>query len=384
MSCRPDAEPAERAGEWRDDDYACRKRPDRPDGRQTVLADAGRPRHWHDDRDGAGAGRAGRLRRPLSRQCHAAAADAPRLPRSQYLRARADRRQPRFRHQLPRGRSGACRRCLLSPPRQHGTPLRGRTLGDDRNRRACRRRCTRCLRLRGRGHGRARDGGHRDRPRRRLGGRLRPVTARLLQGKVYAMIAVEDFKLGMRRLAAGVSIITTLKDEVPYGLVVTSASSLTSDPPTLLVCINKSASCHAAISEAGVFCVNVLSRSDAHLAALFRNPERRGERFSDRSWKRLQTGAPVLPSAIVAFDCTVDKIVPYQSHTIFIGEINGVLFNDEMCEPLVYLDGSYRRLAPAAELRCPPSDAKPGHGHSQTPETIEPAPGTREPHHGPA
>jgi hypothetical protein len=43
--------------------------------------------------------------------------------------------------------------------------------------------------------------------------------------------------------------------------------------------------------------------------------------------------------------------VPYQSHTIFIGEINGVLFNDEMCEPLVYLDGSYRRLAAAAELR---------------------------------
>jgi flavin reductase len=165
------------------------------------------------------------------------------------------------------------------------------------------------------------------------------------------MIAVEDFKLGMRRLAAGVSIITTLKDEVPYGLVVTSASSLTTDPPTLLVCINKSASCHAAISEAGVFCVNVLSRSDAHLAALFGNPERRGERFSDRSWKRLKTGAPVLPSAVVAFDCTVDKIVPYQSHTIFIGEVNGVLFNDEMCEPLVYLDGSYRQLAAAAELR---------------------------------
>jgi flavin reductase len=164
------------------------------------------------------------------------------------------------------------------------------------------------------------------------------------------MIEIEDFKLGMRRLAAGVSIITTLKDGIPSGIVVTSASSLTSEPPTLLVCINKSASCHSAISEAGVFCVNVLSRGDADLAALFGNPKRRDERFSERSWKRLYTGAPVLPSAIVAFDCTVDKVVPYQSHTIFIGEINGVHFNDTTNEPLLYLNGSYRQLEKTTEL----------------------------------
>lgn len=165
------------------------------------------------------------------------------------------------------------------------------------------------------------------------------------------MITPDEFKLGMRRLAAGVSIITTLKDGAPYGLVATSASAMTSDPPTLLVCINRSASCHDRISEAGLFCVNVLSQEDAELAALFGNSQRRHERFGARDWHRLATGAPMLPSAVVAFDCVVDRVIAYESHTIFIGLIQAMQRRDSELDPLLYLDGSFRKIA-----------AEPSHG----------------------
>ncbi|MEZ0212548.1 MAG: flavin reductase family protein [Xanthobacteraceae bacterium] len=159
------------------------------------------------------------------------------------------------------------------------------------------------------------------------------------------MIGPDEFKKGMRRLAAGVSLITTVKDGVPYGLVATSASAMTSEPPTLLVCINRSASCHDQISEAGIFCINVLEQEDVALAALFSNSQRRHERFDEGAWQSLKTGAPVLQSSAVAFDCVVDKAISYETHTIFIGRIKAMVCKDSDVDPLVYLNGSFRKLA---------------------------------------
>ncbi len=81
-----------------------------------------------------------------------------------------------------------------------------------------------------------------------------------------------DFKLGMRRLAAGVSLITTVHDGVRHGLVATAVNSVTADPPTLLVCINKSASAHDHVDQAGVLCVNILAHEHEAVAARFSSP----------------------------------------------------------------------------------------------------------------
>lgn len=155
----------------------------------------------------------------------------------------------------------------------------------------------------------------------------------------------QDFKLGMRRLAAGVSLITTVNQGVRHGLVATAVSSVTADPPTLLVCINKTASAHGHVAEAGVLCVNILADAHQEVAGRFSNPADREKRFDYDQWQTLRTGAPALVDSMVSFDCEVRQMVPYQSHTIFLAEIVSVELWAEAHRPLVYMDGRYRMLA---------------------------------------
>jgi flavin reductase len=155
----------------------------------------------------------------------------------------------------------------------------------------------------------------------------------------------DHFKLGMRRLASGVSLITTVSGGVRHGLVATAVSSVTADPPTLLVCINRTASAHAHVEAAGIFSVNVLADGHEDVAARFSSPVDREKRFEIGEWREIATGAPALVNSLVSFDCEVRQVVPYQSHDIFLAEIVGVELWADAISPLVYLDGRYRMLA---------------------------------------
>jgi len=169
-------------------------------------------------------------------------------------------------------------------------------------------------------------------------------TSEPLPAGIEPVPSASDFRLGMRRLASGVSLITTVVDGVPHGLAATSVSSLSADPPTLLVCVNRTSSSHEPIAAAGRFCVNVLSESQQPIAARFGSALDRAERFSQGSWSVLQTGAPALDEALANFDCVIDQAIPYRSHTIFIGRIQAIRLSDPGSTPLLYLDGRYRSL----------------------------------------
>jgi flavin reductase len=159
------------------------------------------------------------------------------------------------------------------------------------------------------------------------------------------MITSKIFKMGFRRLASGVSCVTTKWNGQRHGFVATSVSSLCNEPPTLIVCVNRTVSSHDPIRESGVLCVNVLCHGDQAMASLFADKDRRESRFSGRDWTEMKTGAPVLREALVAFDCVVDTQVPYASHTIFIGRIVDALVRRSSTEsPLLYFDGSFREL----------------------------------------
>jgi flavin reductase len=157
---------------------------------------------------------------------------------------------------------------------------------------------------------------------------------------------IDLFKLGMRRLAAGVSLITT-RDEtgIRHGMIATSVTSVCLSPPSLLSCINKSASCHDTLMASGVFCVNLLAEGDDAVAARFSSSKFRETRFDGGSWSVLETGAPVYGAALASFDCRVTASIEASSHTIFIGEVVAVSLRDHMASPLVYLDGAYARFA---------------------------------------
>jgi flavin reductase len=166
-----------------------------------------------------------------------------------------------------------------------------------------------------------------------------------LSARLSGVIDPSLFKRGMRRLAAGVSVVTTAEHGTPHGFVATSVSSVCAEPvPSLLVCINRSVSSHDVIRRTGVFCANLLSSQDVELARSFASSRDRAKRFEAREWVALVTGAPALPGALASFDCEITDVMSVHSHSIVVGAVRDIrLWRDEVA-PLLYFDGQYEVL----------------------------------------
>ncbi len=150
------------------------------------------------------------------------------------------------------------------------------------------------------------------------------------------------FKSGMRRLASGVVVIATTYDNQYFGIAATAVTSISADPPTLMVCVNHSSSAHDPIINAGCFTVNLLREEDRAIADLFGSSENRDKRFDRRDWITLKTGAPALASSLASFDCASVQYFSYFSHTLFFGQVVDLrMFADEI-KPLLYWNGSYQ------------------------------------------
>ena len=153
------------------------------------------------------------------------------------------------------------------------------------------------------------------------------------------------FKNGMRRLASGVCVVTTKLTNGPVGLLSTSVTSVSADPPVLLFCVNKSTSSHDAFLSSKSFCVNVLEEADQVVATRFGSPDFRHVRFEDRDWQKLATGSPALKGCSVSFDCEVISQIAVSTHTIFLGHVLDIAQWTESCSPLLYWDGEYHPVA---------------------------------------
>jgi flavin reductase len=173
------------------------------------------------------------------------------------------------------------------------------------------------------------------------------VVAPLRRGADALPIAAEPglYKRGMRRLAAGVTVIATEHQGERSGLVSTSVTSVSADPPVLLACIGKSASSHDPVAHSGRFCVNVLQRGDEELADRFSSSKQRESRFLGREWTVLATGAPALVGCLASFDCVVARSLDAETHTVFFGSVVSVRLWSVAVEPLLYWDGAYRMPA---------------------------------------
>src|SRR5512145_613259 len=148
-------------------------------------------------------------------------------------------------------------------------------------------------------------------------------------------VDAEQFKAGMRALAGAVNIITSTAAGRRSGMTATAVCSASAEPPTVLVCINKLASTHGAVAKSKAFCVNVLRAEDWELSTSFSGAQSGETRFKSRDWTRLATGSPVLIDALVSFDCRVVKRLSHGTHTIFLGQV----------EPVLYSEGQYAKLA---------------------------------------
>src|SRR4026209_1976226 len=131
----------------------------------------------------------------------------------------------------------------------------------------------------------------------------------------------EQFKAGMRSLAGAVNIITSAHAGHRYGMTATAVCSATVEPPTVLVCINKLATTHGAVSKAGAFCVNVLRAEDWQLSTTFSGAQSGEARLKSGHWTKPASGSPALVEALVSFDCRVVKKMANGSHTVFLGQV---------------------------------------------------------------
>lgn len=133
-------------------------------------------------------------------------------------------------------------------------------------------------------------------------------------------LGANDFKEAMRRFATGVTVVTSLKDGEPRGVTVSAFASVSLQPPSVLICINREARSYLFISTSKIFCVNILEAKQRHLAERFSGKLRENQ-FSGVEYVTDQTGAPVLTGALSYLDCEVSGEHHVGSHSIFIGTV---------------------------------------------------------------
>jgi hydroxymethylglutaryl-CoA lyase len=166
----------------------------------------------------------------------------------------------------------------------------------------------------------------------------------------------DNFKRAMSQFASGVTVVTTKHGETPIGITASSFSSLSLDPPLVMVNLNKKLFTHNVIAESGFFAVNVLSARQLDLGMRFAGmkPEIK-DRFAGLNVTTAATGAPLLPDSLAWVDCSVWAMYDGGDHTIFVGEVRDLAVSD-FDMPLLYHNRLWRR-SEALEVPTVPLEA---------------------------
>jgi flavin reductase (DIM6/NTAB) family NADH-FMN oxidoreductase RutF len=142
--------------------------------------------------------------------------------------------------------------------------------------------------------------------------------------------------------ATGVTVVTCIDSEGrPFGLTANSFTSVSLDPPLLLVCVHRDAASAAALTNASHFAVNVLQTGQQ--PASIRFSTRAEDRFGQGDWSEGEYGAPVLTESLSVFECERESMHEGGDHHILVGRVLKASF-DPSLDPLLYFRGKYRRL----------------------------------------
>jgi flavin reductase (DIM6/NTAB) family NADH-FMN oxidoreductase RutF len=150
----------------------------------------------------------------------------------------------------------------------------------------------------------------------------------------------------MRRLrgmfASGVTVVTTVHEGKLRGVTVSAFSSISLDPPLVLVCLANEAESKEWIAESGIFAVNILSDEQEFLSERFaaRAPIVNAH-FDGVPYHTAITGSPILADSLAWYDCRVEAAHDGGDHTIFIGRVEAIGFGTEGKQPLVYFANRY-------------------------------------------
>lgn len=152
----------------------------------------------------------------------------------------------------------------------------------------------------------------------------------------------EAFKEALRGWASGVTVVTARSGDKRHGMTVSAFSSVSADPPLVLVCASQSSTTHGIIEEGGLFAVNILAAHQQEVSNIFASAKHEGTRLQQVGWSEGETGAPLIDGALASLECKVASAHREGSHTIYVGHVQAVHTTD--ADPLLYYGGGYRSL----------------------------------------
>jgi 3-hydroxy-9,10-secoandrosta-1,3,5(10)-triene-9,17-dione monooxygenase reductase component len=163
-------------------------------------------------------------------------------------------------------------------------------------------------------------------------------------------IESDVFRRVMGHFVTGVTVISALDGERPLGITVNALSSVSLDPPLVMVALDRRRFLTPVVRAAGRYAVNVLSEDQQALSDCFAGaavvPGR--EAFCGAAWHPGPTGLPLLDGAIATLECTVVETFSAGDHDLFIGRVDGLGSEEQHPMPLLYYRRRYLRIERAA------------------------------------
>lgn len=140
----------------------------------------------------------------------------------------------------------------------------------------------------------------------------------------------------------GVTVVTTINERgQPIGFTANSFTSVSLDPPLVLVCLAKASANRDSFATAESYAINILTDDQQHISSTFARPVE--NRFDGISWRIEKTGSPIIDGVAAWLDCRMHDVIDAGDHLIFIGEV--MAFANTTLSPLGYLRGNYVRMS---------------------------------------
>jgi flavin reductase (DIM6/NTAB) family NADH-FMN oxidoreductase RutF len=164
----------------------------------------------------------------------------------------------------------------------------------------------------------------------------------------------EAFRVSMRPVASSISLVTASDEQGGWhGMAVTSAGSLSMDPPSMMVSVNRTASIYPVIQRTGHFTLNLMSESHVGLLERFSRSDLRDQRFVPAEWTAVEGGGPILKGALSSHVCTVAETHDFGTHTVFFGRVCDVVLPENAAQnpaPIIWLNGARISIAPSPNI----------------------------------
>ncbi|MBD8004532.1 flavin reductase family protein [Bacillus norwichensis] len=160
--------------------------------------------------------------------------------------------------------------------------------------------------------------------------------------EVQEKVTSESFRNAIGHFTSGVSVITSKLDGQDYGITASAVSSVSLDPPMLLVCVNQNAGTCNAISKSRFFTVNILEKNQVETAKRFATPQ--SDKFQGVDASRTENGLLILNESLVVFECEVAEEITGGTHSVFLGKVKSIKVSKK--DPLVYYRGKFGNFLP--------------------------------------